>query len=82
MKLVSATTVAALVLGARAIMHSSTAHAMLPLSTCIQLNTECQQGNQQACQTFALGCKAKAPLGSILIGTPLTKNVLKSNDAS
>jgi hypothetical protein len=76
MKLVSATTVAALILGTSAIMHSSNVSASLPESTCIQLALECNNGsgNQEACEIYDRGCLGRANQGSALLGMTATKS--------
>jgi hypothetical protein len=74
MKIFSTVSAVAVLLGVGAFMQSPTARAQLPIGTCIALASECDQGNEQACKTYELGCKGKAPLGSILSGAPPTKN--------
>jgi hypothetical protein len=76
MKLVSATTVAALILGASAIMHSSNVSASLPASTCFQLAIECDNGNgnQEACEVYDRGCLGRAAQGSVPMGTAAAKS--------
>jgi hypothetical protein len=83
MKFVSATTVAALVLGASAIMHSSNVRASLPESNCVQLALECDNGNgnQEACEVYDRGCLGKAAQGSVPMGITAAKSGPKPSHA-
>jgi len=72
MKIFSTVTAAALLLGAGAIMHSTPVRA--EIAGCPQLAQECNQGNQEACHLYAIGCKGKAPAGSKVGATPSAKS--------
>lgn len=74
MKIFSIASMTVLLLGAGAVMQSAPARAALPISNCYKLAMECNQGNQRACQIYAVGCKEEAPTGSIVGNTPPTKS--------
>ncbi|HUA81406.1 MAG TPA: hypothetical protein VL997_13595 [Dyella sp.] len=72
MKIFSTATMAALLLGTGAIMHSANVKAQI--DGCQQLAIECDEGDQEACHLYQVGgCKGEAPTGSILKGTPSAK---------
>jgi len=72
MKIFSTATMAALLLGAAAITQSGTVRA--EISGCPQLALECDQGNQEACHLYKIGCLGKAQAGSTLGGTSSAKS--------
>ena len=72
MKIFSIASMAVLLLGATATMHTTTVKA--EIDGCYQLEVECDQGNQEACHLYQVGgCKGRAPQVSITAGTPAAK---------
>lgn len=73
MKIFSMASVAALLLGGAAIMHTTPVRAQIV--GCMQLAIECNEGNQEACHLYEVGgCKGNAPSGSTLVDTPPAKS--------
>jgi len=67
MKIFSTASMAAFLLGAGAIMHSGIVKAEIP--DCPTLAMECNQGNQEACHLYQIGCKGEKSTGSISTST-------------
>lgn len=78
MKIFSTVTVAGLLLGAGALMHTSIALAAPTCAVCSTWLTECQQGNQTYCtmhEDLCTGC----PPRSTVEGAPPTQSNYKSD---
>jgi hypothetical protein len=73
MKIFSAASAAALILGAGAFMHPATVKAALPPGYCQTLYADCQVGDQRACVLYNSVCTAEQP-GSTVSGMPPAKS--------
>jgi hypothetical protein len=80
MKIFSAASAVALVLGISAFLPPTIAHAALPPGYCQNLYAACQQGDQRACELYASVCTAVKPT-STASGMPATKNRSDSSAA-
>lgn len=69
-----------MLLGLGAFMHPATVKAALPPGYCQSLYADCQHGDQSACAIYKSVCFARG-VGSMVIGTPLTKSNSKSDTA-
>lgn len=79
MKIISTVSMAAVLLGVTAMVHSGTVKA--EIDGCPQLALECDQGNQEACHLYQIGCRGEAAPGSTLSGTSAIKGNSKSDAA-
>jgi hypothetical protein len=79
MKVLSIASMAALLLGASAMMHSASVKA--EIDGCNQLALECDQGNQEACHLYKIGCLGKAATGSVVGGASPSQNKQKLDAA-
>jgi hypothetical protein len=72
MKIFSTASMAVLLLGASAALQSGTVKA--EIDGCNQLAIECDEGNQEACHLYKIGCLGEAPAASILSGASSAKS--------
>jgi hypothetical protein len=73
MKIFSAVSATALLLGIGAFMHPTTAKAVLPTGYCPTLYADCKVGDQEACAQYDALCTGDRP-SSIVSGVPSAKS--------
>jgi hypothetical protein len=72
MKIFSTATMAVLLLGASTVLQSGAVKA--EISGCPQLALECDEGNQEACHLYQIGCLGEASAASTSGGISSTKS--------